>query len=129
MRFDVHDKNADKARSRIERQLDVIAASLRQISSQLGTSIQQEEQQMADLSALQAEVEQNGEVGASAVALLNGLNQQLQDAIASNDPAALQALSDQLSSQTDTLAAAVTNNTPHADNTLPGDLPAEGGGA
>jgi hypothetical protein len=67
---------------------------------------------MADLSALQTEVEQNGEVAASAVALLNGLAQQLRDAAASNDPAAIQALADQLDANTQNLADAVSANTP-----------------
>jgi hypothetical protein len=46
------------------------------------------------------------------VALLNGIKAALDAAIAANDPAALKALSDSLSVNTDALAAAVTANTP-----------------
>lgn len=132
MRFDVRDKDGAKGRARIEHQLDVIIGLLTKLTAQLTTVTEQGEHQMADLAALQAEVEQNGEVGASAIALLNGLSQQLRDAVAANDPAAISALADQLDAQTQSLADAVSANTPaatnpddvpHPDQTLPGDLP------
>ena len=68
----------------------------------------------ADLTALQDEVTQNGDVISSAVTLLNGLSQQLKDALAANDPAAIQAVVDQLDANTQSLADAVTANTPAA---------------
>ena len=74
---------------------------------------------MADLTDLQTEVTQNTDVVASAVSLLNGLSQQLKDALAANDPAAVQALVDQLDANTATLADAVAANTPAAPGAPP----------
>ncbi len=65
-----------------------------------------------DLSALQAEVEQQTAVVQSAITLINGLAQQLRDA--AGDPAAVQALADQLDASTQALADAVAANTPAA---------------
>ncbi len=67
---------------------------------------------MSALSELQDKVAALKTVGDSAIALLNGLKAALDAAIASNDPAALQALSDSIGSETDALAAAVSANTP-----------------
>jgi hypothetical protein len=64
------------------------------------------------LEALQAAVEKNGEVEASAITLIQGIAQQLKDA--QTDPAAIAALSDKLTAQADALAAAVVANTPAA---------------
>lgn len=48
----------------------------------------------------------------SAIELLRGLHQKLDDAIKSQDPAAIQAVADDLKTNTDSLAAAVAENTP-----------------
>lgn len=48
----------------------------------------------------------------SAVALLKGLHDQLTAAIASADPAAIQAVADDLKANTDSLSASVVENTP-----------------
>lgn len=69
---------------------------------------------MSALDNLRAQVERNTSVTDGAITLLQGLKKQLDDAIASGDPAALQALSDNLGAETDKLAAAVTANTPAA---------------
>jgi hypothetical protein len=69
---------------------------------------------MADLSALKDAVARMETVEDSAIALLNGLKVKLDAAIASNDPAALSALSAQLGADADKLAAAVTTYTPAA---------------
>lgn len=69
---------------------------------------------MLDLSELKSKVEANTAVTESAITLLAGLKEKLDAAIASEDPAALKALSDQLGAETDKLAAAVTANTPAA---------------
>lgn len=69
---------------------------------------------MATLADLQAKVAANTSVAASAVTLIQGLKAQLDAAIASGDPAALQALSDQLDAADTSLAAAITSNTPSA---------------
>jgi hypothetical protein len=93
----------------------------------------------ADLSGITREVQENNDVVQSAVQLLSNLAAQIRDLEA--DPAAIQALADQLDSNSSMLANAVAANTPaqpevptnppgmpgdenpHPDNTLPGDLP------
>jgi hypothetical protein len=72
----------------------------------------QESKIMADLTALTAAVQRETDVEQSAVVLLQQLKSQL-DA-AGTDPVALKALSDQLGSNADALAAAVVANTPAA---------------
>ncbi len=67
---------------------------------------------MADLSGLTAQVTANTDVEASAVTLLNGLAAQI--AQLKTDPAALQALSDQLKASATSLSEAITANTPAA---------------
>lgn len=69
--------------------------------------------EMSDLAALTTEVENNASVDASAIVLLNGLSAQL--ALIANDPAAIQALVDELNSSSASLAAAVVANTPAAE--------------
>jgi hypothetical protein len=64
-------------------------------------------------------VSENGDAVGSAIALLNGLSQALKDALAANDPAAIQALVDQLDAQTGDLATAVAANTPGAAEPAP----------
>lgn len=66
---------------------------------------------MATLDELQAAVARDADVTQSAIVLLNGIAQQLKDAIASNDPAKVQAVLDGLNANTDALAAAVAANT------------------
>jgi hypothetical protein len=77
---------------------------------------------MALLDTLTAEVKKNSDVEDSAVLLLQGLKQKLDDAIASGNPAALQTLSDQLGAQTQKLADAVSANTP-ANAPIPAPTP------
>ncbi len=79
------------------------------------SALQQEIDKMAgELDELKANVEANGQVEASAVALLQGLKAQLDAAIANNDMGAVKTLADTLGTQTSDLAAAVTANTPSA---------------
>jgi hypothetical protein len=69
------------------------------------------------LDALTAQVAASNSVAASAITLLNGLSAQLAAAIAAqpqDDGAALAALSLSLSTETTSLAAAVSANTPAA---------------
>jgi hypothetical protein len=63
---------------------------------------------------LTREVAENKTVMGSAATLLGNLKQRLDDAIASGDPADLQALSDELDTNSNALAAAVAANTPAA---------------
>jgi hypothetical protein len=65
-----------------------------------------------DLENLKTEVAENKDVVASAVTLLRGLKQRLDDA--GTDEVKLKELSDSLSETTDGLAAAVAENTPAA---------------
>ena len=67
---------------------------------------------MANLQALQAAVEKEKAVTQSALTLIQGLAQKIQDA--SGDQAALDALVAELNTQADSLAAAVSANTPAA---------------
>lgn len=64
------------------------------------------------LDELKAAVAQSETVTQSAIVLLQGLKQKLDDAIASGDPAQLQALSAEIGQNTQALADAVTANTP-----------------
>jgi hypothetical protein len=66
------------------------------------------------LQDLSAKVAANTTVTESAIALITGLKIKLDDAIASEDPAKLQALSDSLDAETAKLAAAIAANTPAA---------------
>lgn len=88
-----------------------------------------------DLSSLQSEVAENRSVVDSAIALLSTLADEIRAAAA--DPAAVQSLADELSAQTDTLAAAVAANTPGAGGAeepapeptpVEPETPTEGGG-
>lgn len=67
---------------------------------------------MSALDTLRTEVEENTTVINSAVTLINGLKAKLDAAIASGDPAQLEALSASLDSSSNALAAAVAANTP-----------------
>lgn len=66
----------------------------------------------AELETLVTEVSETSTVVDSAITLLNGLKEKLDAAIASGDPAQLQALSDSLNSTQQRLAEAITANTP-----------------
>lgn len=70
------------------------------------------QQEMADLSALTAEVTANGDAVQSAITLIQGIEAQL--AAAGTDPAALAQLASDLHSNTQALADAVAANTPAA---------------
>lgn len=69
---------------------------------------------MATMQDLRAAVQRNIDVDDSVIVLLNGIVQQLKDAQASNDPAAIQAVIDSLNADTQKMADAVTANTPAA---------------
>ena len=104
-----------------------LMAQLSAVQSQM-TSIQvgirklliQENQQMSALDDLKAAVQQTHDIEQSATTLIQGIAQQLSDALAnntaaSNDPA-LAALRDQLNSSAAELSAAITANTTAATN-------------
>ena len=66
---------------------------------------------LIDLTQLTQRVTDIESVGDSAVALVSGLSARLKEALASPDPAAVQALSDRLEAQKNELAEAVAMNT------------------
>jgi len=69
----------------------------------------------AAMDALIVQVTKNSEVEASAILLIQGIAQQLKDAIANGaDPVQLAALAKQLDNSAQALAAAVAENTPVA---------------
>jgi hypothetical protein len=92
-------------------QLGEIAAIAR-LEGKLDQLLQQENQENMTLTDLKAKVQKNTDVASSAVTLINGLAEQLRTL--ANDPAAIQALADQLDSTDSSLAAAITANTPAA---------------
>jgi hypothetical protein len=96
----------------VQDQLDDIRWMISRLLKLTKLILTEKGQVMSALSDLQAAVARNGDVEASAVALIQGIAQQLKDA--AGDPAALAALSASLTSQADALAAAVTANTPAA---------------
>ena len=67
---------------------------------------------MATIQELTAAVQRNTDIDDSVIALLNGIVQQLKDAQAMNDPAAIDALIVKLDANTAKMAEAVTANTP-----------------
>lgn len=75
--------------------------------------------QMADLSAITSEVQQNGDAVDSAVALLGNLAQQIRDNATDQD--ALNALAAELDAKGNELAEAVVANTPQQGNEQPTD--------
>lgn len=69
---------------------------------------------MTTLKDIQDQVAQQRTIVESAVSLITGLKSALDAALASEDPAALKQLSDDLGSESNALAAAVAANTPGA---------------
>jgi chromosome segregation ATPase len=96
------DPEAMKKLDEILRRLGLIEKSIKQGDEAL----------MADLSALEREVQENSDAVASATSLMEGLSEQLRQA--AGDPAAIQALADELDANTQALAEAVVANTPQA---------------
>jgi len=89
--------------------LDAVLAKLDELKALL---IANQRVTMSELDTLKSEVEHTTTVEDSAIVLLNGLSAQI--ASLKGDPAALQALADQLSAKSADLAAAVSANTPPA---------------
>jgi hypothetical protein len=97
---------------RTERLLRRGFAQLRSnINTHLATT---EKQLMKTLADINASVQAETTVEQSAITLMTSLSQQLKDALATQDPAAIQAIIDQLDNNNAALAAAVVANTPAA---------------
>ena len=69
---------------------------------------------MTVMDDLKASVQRNTDAEAAVVTLLQGISQQLKDALAAGDPAAIQAVITQIDANTAAAAAAVVANTPAA---------------
>jgi len=89
-------------------------SSRRRIEAKLDLILSNQGRIMATLADLQAAVAAEKTVEDSVVKLLETLSADLKAAIAANDPAALQAVVDQINSNAASLADAVTANTPAA---------------
>lgn len=87
-----------------------ILDQLGRISDQVDLLLTEATKMAGELARLQTEVAEMAGVVDSAVALINGLAQQIRDL--ATDPAALTALADSLDSKAGELAAAVVANTP-----------------
>ena len=112
----------------INDKLDIILAYIKNIQKKENTMSTLIDDLTAKTAALVADVKANGDVVQSAVLAIKGLtdqqailSKQLADAIASNDPTAIQAAADAIAaqndlivSQTQALAAAIPANTPAA---------------
>lgn len=81
------------------------------ISAKLDQILKEEAQMAGELQDLQAGVANNSSVIQSAITAIQNIKAALDAAIASGDPAALKALSDQLGTDDAALAAAVAANT------------------
>lgn len=92
--------------------LDGVHARLDQLLTLAKATKRLEEAELVTLAELKAKVEAEATVVNSAVTLINGLSQQLKDALAAGaDPAAIQAIADELDAQSAALASAVAANT------------------
>ena len=109
------------AQERMERKLDAIMALLNQL-------VKEQKQMKLDITALQTAVANETTVEKSAITLIGGLAAQIQTLIDESqdevDPAALQALVDQMTASQTDLVAAVVRNTPAAPPTAPSTAPA-----
>lgn len=105
MRIHIH--HHFEARCEVMRRLDAL-------DQKIDLVLQDMETIMATMDALKAAVQRNTDVDASVVTLLQGISQQLKDAQAANDPAAIQGVIDQLDANTKAMSDAVTANTPAA---------------
>lgn len=88
------------------------AERLYRIEAMLGTVLNKQGKIMATMEDLKTSVQKNTDAEGSVIALLQGISQQLKDAQAANDPAAIQAVIDQIDANTAAAAAAVVANTP-----------------
>lgn len=102
---------------RIMDRIDLLAAQVERLGNKIDRQsrhinriIKQEKDIMADLSALTTAVAENTSVEESAIQLLQNLADQLEASM--TDPAAIQAIVDNVRNNSSALAAAVAQNTP-----------------
>lgn len=94
--------------------LQDISSDLARIERKLSrynlAEVRRDEMAQQDIDRLKTAVERNSTVSGSAVALIQGLAQQIRDA--GDDPAELKALAESIEAQAQGLADAITANTP-----------------
>lgn len=105
--------------------LDTIIRLLTIQQSETQVAISKENKLMATLQDVQNAVANQSSVEDSVITLLNGINQQLKDAMAKNDPAALDAVVASITANTTKLSEAVSANTqaPQQAPTVPVETP------
>jgi hypothetical protein len=91
-----------------------VLARLDAIMERLDLVSENQENIMTVMDDLKAAVQRNTDAEAAVVTLLQGISQQLKDALAAGDPAAIQAVITQIDANTAAAAAAVVANTPAA---------------
>lgn len=96
----------------LQTQLNRIERAIAQLAAGLNVVITEEKAIMATLTDIQAAVTAEKTVEDSVVTLLQQLAAQLKAALAANDPAAAQAIVDQINANAKALADAVAANTP-----------------
>jgi hypothetical protein len=89
-----------------------VTAALARIEKKLDAVLGLENTELMKLADLKTQVEKNTAIEESAVTLIKGIAAQL--AAAKDDPAAIQALADELAASGADLSAAITANTPAA---------------
>lgn len=94
------------------KQIPEVEVLLRALISKQNLMLSKLERIMATMEDLKAAVARNTSAENSVIELLKGISQQLKDAQAANDPAAVQAVIDQIDANTAAAAAAVVANTP-----------------
>jgi chromosome segregation ATPase len=91
-----------------------ILSGQQELQSTINKLLKQEKNVMSALDDLKAQVQENTNLEQSAVTAIQGIAAQLRDALANDDSAALQALSQQLDASAAGLASAIAANTPAA---------------
>lgn len=94
------------------KQIPEVEVLLRALIAKQNLMLSKLERIMATMDDLKAAVARNTSAENSVIELLKGISQQLKDAQAANDPAAVQAVIDQIDANTAAAAAAVVANTP-----------------
>ena len=94
--------------------LTQILAQQQQNEAALNLLLKQESKVMSALDDLRQQVQENTDLEQSAVEAIQGIAEQLREALNNDDTAALQALSQQLDASAAGLAAAIAANTPAA---------------
>lgn len=92
-----------------------ILASQQKTETAINKILNQEKNVMSAIDDLTAQVHANTDLEQSAVSAIKGIAEQLRVALANDDSAALQQLSQQLTSSAQSLGEAIAANTPHVE--------------